>query len=112
MDVDALVEAVARALAKEDRIEICSDAIYRLSTYGPKARAALRVAVGALMEELLSNCVTEDRIAFADERYQYKYFGDYPLSDDQWDAVHTMHSAALQIRSIRARAAEIEGRLG
>lgn len=34
-------EAVARALAKHDRIEICSDASYALSSYGPKADAAL-----------------------------------------------------------------------
>ena len=40
-----LVEEVARALAKEDRIEICSDALYRFSTYGPKARAAIAVVI-------------------------------------------------------------------
>lgn len=42
---DELVEAVARALAKEDRIEICSDALYRFSTYGHKARAAIAVVI-------------------------------------------------------------------
>lgn len=32
---------MARALAKADRIEICSDASYAFSSYGPKARAAI-----------------------------------------------------------------------
>lgn len=36
-----MVERVARALAKADRIEICSDASYEFSSYGPKARAAI-----------------------------------------------------------------------
>lgn len=41
-DADLIdVEAVARALAKVDRIEICSDATYALSSYGYKARAAI-----------------------------------------------------------------------
>lgn len=35
------VERVARALAQADRIEICSDATYALSSYGHKAQAAL-----------------------------------------------------------------------
>lgn len=35
------VERVARALAEADRIEICSDATYALSSYGHKAQAAL-----------------------------------------------------------------------
>lgn len=37
----SMVERVARALAKADRIEICSDASYEFSSYGPKARAAI-----------------------------------------------------------------------
>lgn len=43
---DEMVERAARALALEDRIEICSDATYRLSSYGPRARAALAAALG------------------------------------------------------------------
>ena len=43
---DEMVERAARALALEDRIEICSDATYRLSSYGPRARAALTAALG------------------------------------------------------------------
>jgi hypothetical protein len=39
---DEIVELMARALAKEDHIEICSDATYRLSAYGLRAQAALR----------------------------------------------------------------------
>ena len=35
------VERVTRALAQADRIEICSDATYALSSYGHKAQAAL-----------------------------------------------------------------------
>ena len=41
-----MVERVARALAAEDGIAICSDATYAQSSYGPRARAALQ----ALME--------------------------------------------------------------
>jgi len=40
------VEAASRGLAKHDRIEICSDATYRLSTYGPKAISAIVAAIG------------------------------------------------------------------
>ena len=36
-----VVERVARALAKVDRIEICSDASYRHSSYGIRATAAI-----------------------------------------------------------------------
>ncbi len=35
------VERVARALAKEDGIDVNNDASYRHSTYGPRARAAI-----------------------------------------------------------------------
>jgi len=44
---DEMVEAGARAIAREDGIQICSDAIYRLSTYGPRARACLEAALRA-----------------------------------------------------------------
>lgn len=49
-------EAVARALAKHDRIEICSDASYALSSYGPKAEAAL-----SLMQPEIDRRVAEER---------------------------------------------------
>ena len=49
-------EAVARALAKHDRIEICSDASYALSSYGPKADAAL-----SLMQPEINRRVAEER---------------------------------------------------
>jgi hypothetical protein len=49
-------EAVARALAKHDRIEICSDASYALSSYGPKADAAL-----SLMQPEIDRRVAEER---------------------------------------------------
>lgn len=38
---DGAVERMARALAAADGIEICSDAIYALSSYGHRATAAL-----------------------------------------------------------------------
>lgn len=38
---DEMVEAVARALAIADGIEICSDAQYRYSSYGIRATAAI-----------------------------------------------------------------------
>lgn len=43
---DAAVEHAARALAAADGIQICSDAIYALSSYGHRARAAI-AAMGA-----------------------------------------------------------------
>ena len=49
-------EAVARALAKHDRIEICSDASYALSSYGPKADAAL-----SLMQPEIDRRVAEEK---------------------------------------------------
>ena len=49
-------ETVARALAKHDRIEICSDASYALSSYGPKADAAL-----SLMQPEIDRRVAEER---------------------------------------------------
>jgi len=49
-------EAVARALAKHDRIEICSDASYALSSYGPKADAAL-----SLMQPEIDHRAAEER---------------------------------------------------
>jgi len=39
--MDDLREVIARAIAKADRVEICSDASYRHSAYGGKADAAL-----------------------------------------------------------------------
>lgn len=51
-----LREAVARALAKHDRIEICSDASYALSSYGPKADAAL-----SLMQPEIDRRVAEEK---------------------------------------------------
>jgi len=41
MTRDELIEAMARAIAIESRVEICGDAMYRFSVYGPKATAAL-----------------------------------------------------------------------
>lgn len=45
-----LRETVARALAAADRIEICSDASYSLSTYGPKADAAIAAMQPAIAQ--------------------------------------------------------------
>lgn len=36
-----ITEAAARAIAKEKGIEICSDAMYQFSTFGPLAQAAI-----------------------------------------------------------------------
>jgi len=43
MDEAALIEELARALAVADRIEICSDAQYRHSSYGIRATALLPI---------------------------------------------------------------------
>ena len=56
MTQETLREVVARALAKHDRIEICSDASYALSSYGPKADAAL-----SLMQPEIDRRVAEER---------------------------------------------------
>lgn len=45
--LDQYREAVARALAQADGITICSDAIYRLSSYGHRADAAIRAMMPA-----------------------------------------------------------------
>lgn len=41
-----MVERVARALAAYDGVEICNDATYALSSYGPRARAAIAAMRG------------------------------------------------------------------
>lgn len=46
------VEAVARALAVADGIEICSDAIYALSSYGIRAQAAIAAMTSAKDAEI------------------------------------------------------------
>ena len=47
---EALVEAMARALAEADNIQICESAQYRHSSYGIRARAAAAVIADALAE--------------------------------------------------------------
>ena len=51
-DLNQLVEVGARALAVHDHIEICSNATYRHSTYGPKARSALIAILPLLADDL------------------------------------------------------------
>ena len=46
-----LVELAARALAQADRIEICSDAQYRHSSYGGRARDVIAAIATTIMED-------------------------------------------------------------
>lgn len=41
-----------------------------------------------------------ERLANAIKATEYKYFGDYELSEDQWDAVETLVSHAKQCAGI------------
>ena len=67
MTRDEIVELMARTLAKEDRIEICSDATYRHSTYGPRASATLRA-----LEAAGCQIVQGEPVAW---RYEHPAFG-------------------------------------
>ena len=71
-------EVVARALAKHDRIEICSDASYALSSYGPKADAAL-----SLMQPEIDRRVAEERAKLLE---RLRGLSD-ELEDDFTDAI-------------------------
>lgn len=55
MDEAALIEELARALAVADRIEICSDAQYRHSSYGIKAAALLPI-IRRIHNEAIEKC--------------------------------------------------------
>ena len=71
-------EAVARALAKHDRIEICSDASYALSSYGPKADAAL-----SLMQPEIDRRVAEERAKLL-ERLREPSEGMWDAGEQAW----------------------------
>lgn len=51
--------------------------------------------------------VSDDAIAKAIESVDYRYFGDYPLSDGQWDAVTTLCLAAKELTSARSEIARL-----
>ena len=83
---DELREAVARALAKHDRIEICSDASYALSSYGPKADAAL-----SLMQPEIARRVAEERAKLLEGLADYLegYAGGHHMAQSCAQVVRT-----------------------
>ena len=85
---DDLIEKIARAIARSDG---SSDDNWQ--HWLPDARAALSAieAEGPTTEALKS----------AIKETEYKYFGDYPLSDGQWDAITTLCLAARTLLSAR-----------
>lgn len=52
--------------------------------------------------------VSDEAIAEAIKSVDYKYFGDYPLSDGQWDAVTTLCLAAKALTSARSEIEELK----
>ena len=115
MDAEKLVEAVARTIYEEDDPwhkawpwpDLQSDQA-GVDQYRRIARAALTVALPMLRDDLLPESAPSDEaIKHALKAVDYKYFGDYELSEDQWDAVWTMHNAAGRVMAIRARFDEI-----
>ena len=65
MDNEAMIEAVARAIAAESGIEICSDAMYRYSTFGPKARAAINAAAPYYQDRIEALSAEVERLRVA-----------------------------------------------
>lgn len=72
-------------------LPVLADATYALR--------ALPVSDG--WEDIARKGPTDEAMDSAFKAYNYKYFGDYELSEDQWDAVHTMVSAMEAFKSLR-----------
>lgn len=92
------VERVARALAQADRIEICSDATYALSSYGHKAQAALaamrqptqsdalQADIDAMESILWVDTIIDDKEAIAKAFARHRQYGyDQGYYDGQRD---------------------------
>lgn len=110
MTTDEMIEVMARAIREKDSWRNWRGE----SSFQNMARAALAAILPVLREEMLPEASPSDEaIDEAFKAVSYKYFGDYALSEGQWDAVWTMHGAAWRVKSIRARfdqiAKEIEG---
>lgn len=54
------------------------------------------------MRGIISNGPSDETIVDARRAYNYKYFGDYELSESQWDAVNTMLSCMDTLALARA----------
>lgn len=78
----------------------CRDETIRLQDARIAAQAAEIERLNAI-KKIVDAAPNEDVIAQAHTSVNYKYFGDYALSEDQWDAVWSMHSGLMAIRSIR-----------
>ena len=89
-----LIEAVARAIAREKRIEICSDASYRHSTFGPLAQAALTAITDAgyrIVKDEPTPAMINRGVDFA---IKAKLGGDYLWPDYIKELFCTMIAAA------------------
>ena len=102
------VERVARALAQADRIEICSDATYALSSYGHKAQAALaamrqptqsdalQADIDAMESILWVDTIIDDKEAIAKAFARHRQYGyDQGYYDGQRDRPPTQSDALL-----------------
>jgi len=88
-------EAVARALAKHDRIEICSDASYALSSYGPKADAAL-----SLMQPEIDRRVAEEK---ADLESKFRCVVSHATGGNFQDIDASLNEISVRISQFRTQ---------
>lgn len=51
---------------------------------------------------------TNEEIEAAIKATDYKYFGDYELSENQWEAVYVLLAAAKELINARKRILELE----
>jgi len=96
-----LNDAIRQAVAKVDR-----DALF--TKRDKIARAALSaiessgyVLVPKEMIEVLAANPTNQEIEASIKATDYKYFGDYPLSEGQWDAVTNLIVAGRLVVAVR-----------
>ncbi len=91
---DALIEAVARAMASQSNnvgLGGCTSWGVMDDTWQKIARAAVAAIEASGTHVLVPvEKPTTDEMTAALAATNYRYFGDYPLSEGQWDAVSTM----------------------
>ena len=85
-----LIEALARAIAKAKGIEICSDASYRFSTFGPLAEACLK----AISDNGYAVVPREPTHGMVEAGHQAMGGGDDdPTFGDAWNCYEAMINA-------------------
>jgi len=53
------------------------------------------------VSEAIEEMTTPERIAEALKAVDYKYFGDYELSESQWDAIFVLCASAKALQALR-----------